>query len=232
MSPPARACISRLTRSPAAAMGSAQMDNDLQFDRAEFAAPRSTVCSACQTVLATEYYAINGQVFCAKCTEQVRRHFDDGAQSRLLGRAALLGLGAAVAGSAVYAVLIMQQFAFRVLISVGIGWLVGKAVRRGSGNLGGSNYQLLAAVLTYLSICGAYGAVLVRASGWPGDAGDVLNLVLAALTKPISGGLNGIAGIYGLAAIAFGVWEAWRMNHPVRLEIIGPHGIGGPETGG
>jgi hypothetical protein len=205
------------------------MDNDLQFDRAEFVAPRVTTCSACKVALTTEYYAINGQVFCANCAEGVRQHFSAEAQGRLFGRAALLGLGAAVVGSAAFAVAMIQRISIWILICVGIGWLVGKAVRKGSGGLGGVKYQILAVILTYLSISGAFGAELVHGTGSPDDAGEVMNLVLAALTKPVTGGMN---GIYGLAAMAFGIWEGWQLNRPVKLEITGPHGIGGSATGG
>jgi hypothetical protein len=204
------------------------MDNDLQFDKAEFAAPRATTCSACKAALTTEYYAINGQVFCANCAEGVRRHFSADAQGRLFGRAVLMGLGAALLGSAAFAVAMIQRIPIWIIICAGIGWLVGKAVRKGSGNLGGTNYQILAAILTYLSICGAFGANLVHGSGFPSDASDLMNLVLAALTKPVTGGMN---GIYGLAAVAFGIWEGWQLNRPVKLEITGPHGIGGTATG-
>lgn len=201
------------------------MDNDLQFDRAEFAAPRATVCSACQAALTTEYFAINGQVFCAKCAEGIREHFGDtGLQAGLFGRAALLGLGAAVLGGAVYAAVMIWGSAQLGIISIGIGWLVGKGVRKGSGNRGGWSYQMLAAFLTYTAIAGAYGAAIVHALGTQAASVDVSALVIAAYGRPITSGLS---SIFGIIIIAVGVWEAWRLNRPVALQITGPHAIGG-----
>ena len=202
------------------------MDNDLQFNRAEFAAPRATTCSACQAPLTTEYFGINGKVFCAKCAAGVRQYFAGaGAAANRFAMALLLGAGAAVLGSAVYAAVLIGSNSQWGIISIGIGWLVGKGVRKGSGNLGGGRFQVLAALLTYAAISGAFGANMVNHFGFPNNAADALNLVVAAIITPIT---RGIRSIFGIVIIAIGMWEAWKLNGPVRLEITGPHALGGP----
>jgi hypothetical protein len=201
------------------------MDNDLQFDRADFAAPRATTCSACKAALTTEYFAVNGQVFCARCAEGIRQHFGDAAPpAEALGRAAALGLGAALVGGAVYAAVMIGSSTQWGIISVGIGWLVGKGVRKGSGNRGGWVFQMLAAFLTYTAIAGAYAADIVHDFGAPEGLADISALVITAYGRPITSGLN---SIFGLIIVAIGVWEAWRLNAPVKLEISGPHALGG-----
>jgi hypothetical protein len=109
------------------------------------------------------------------------------------------------------------------IISIAIGWLVGKAVRHGSDGRGGRRYQLLAAFLAYTSICGAYAADIWNHLGTP-DFGQIIHLLVMAYALPFLGGFQNIVG---LLIIAFGVWQAWAMNRPLVIEVTGPHPIGG-----
>jgi len=88
---------------------------------------------------------------------------------------------------------------------------------------------LLAAFLTYTSICGAYAASIIYQAG-PPDAAKIITVAMMAYTIPF---LGGVENIIGILIIAFGVWQAWQMNRPLRLEITGPHALGGtaPATG-
>ncbi len=73
-----------------------------------------------------------------------------------MAQAALFGLGAAVLGSVIfYGVTALTGYELG-LIGVLVGYLVGKAVRKGSGSTGGLQYQVLAIVLTYISIASTY----------------------------------------------------------------------------
>lgn len=200
------------------------MDKDLQFDRAEYAAPGALTCTACKTILRSEYWSANGQVLCSACAEGIRRYASgSGSPSARFLRALLFGVGAALLGGAVYGAVLIYSGSQWAIISIAIGWLVGKAVRRGSDGLGGWRYQLLAAFLTYTSICGAYVADI-----WPHlnnlDFGRVIALVITAYVLPFMGGFE---NILGLLIIAFGVWQAWQMNRPLLVDVTGPHPIGG-----
>ena len=200
------------------------MDDNLQFDRAEFAAPRSTTCTACQAPLVSEYFSANGQVLCAKCADNVRQFVvGSGSGADRFAMAFALGLGAALLGGAVYAAVMIGSSSQWGIISIAIGWLVGKAVRKGSNNRGGWRYQLLAAFLTYTAICGAYAADILHRSG-DLNAAKIITVAIMSYAIPFLGGFQNILGIL---IIGFGVWQAWQMNRALNLEVTGPHALGG-----
>ncbi len=133
----------------------------LQFDRAEFAegaGPAAVVsCAACQRPIAEAYYEINGTVFCEPCRVGIEANLRGGSGLARWLRAAAYGTGAAVLGTIAYV-------AFRRLspnwdiafVAIFVGFLVGKAVRKGSRGLGGLAYQILAMLLTYTSLAMTY----------------------------------------------------------------------------
>ena len=68
-----------------------------------------------------------------------------------LAIAAIFGLGAALAGAAIYyAVIAITHFEIG-LVAILIGYMVGYAVRKGAGGRGGLRFQILAALLTVRS---------------------------------------------------------------------------------
>ena len=205
------------------------MENDLQFDRADFTAPRTAQCSACQQPIFGNYYSANGQMLCAPCAERLRAQLGGvgGRAARFL-QAAALGTGAAVLGGAVYGAVMVFGDRQWAIISIGVGYLVGKAVRLGSGHRGGWRYQLLAAFLTYTAICAAYAFATYHSMAAP-TVEDVIGLVLIAYGIPFLGGAQ---NIIGMLIIGFGVYQAWQMNRGIALEITGPHPLapGAPAT--
>lgn len=205
------------------------MENDLQFERAEFTAPVAAQCTACRQPLAGEYFSANGQVICAGCAESLRRQLSGvgGRVGRFL-QAVLFGAGAALLGGAVYGAVMAYAKSEWGIISIAVGFLVGKAVRHGSGNRGGWRYQVLAAALTYTAVCGAYAFAVYHGLEEP-TVETVVGLLILAYRLPFYGGVENILGIL---IIAFGVWQAWQMNRGVSLEISGPHPLapGAPAT--
>jgi hypothetical protein len=128
---------------------------ELQFERAEFAEPTELSCTFCKVPIGDAYFDVNGHVTCATCRDRLRAVHGAGVDVRRLGGAALLGLVAAVVGSAVwYAVRVLTHLEIG-LIAIGIGLAVGTAVRRGARGRGGLPYQVLAVALTYLAIASA-----------------------------------------------------------------------------
>ena len=185
-------------------------------------------CSACKGGILSEYYAANGQVLCETCSEGMRQYVaGPGLGVGRFAQAVLFGLGAAITGAAVYAGVMIYAQSEWALISIAIGWFVGKAVRKGSSNRGGWRYQLLAALLTYTAICGAYAAV-----GWNAiDDHSLANFIGLAIFMYALPFMGGAENVIGWLIIAFGVWQAWKMNHPLQVEITGPHAIGaGPQS--
>lgn len=125
----------------------------LQFDHAEpeSSSPR---CASCQRELSGEYFRVNEHAFCSDCRWKLQPI--EAAEGGGLLKAALLGFGAGLVGTAVYyGVLALTGYEIG-LISIAVGWLVGRAVFIGSGNRGGRRYQVLAVAVTYFAICASY----------------------------------------------------------------------------
>lgn len=130
----------------------------LQLDRAEFAdqGEQQQRCASCGQPLAGSYYEINGKICCAACHERLATAFEKRPGPAGFLRAAAAGFGAAVAGAGIYfAVRAVSGYEIG-LISILVGFLVGKAVHWGCGGRGGGPYQALAVLLTYLAIVSTY----------------------------------------------------------------------------
>jgi hypothetical protein len=131
--------------------------DDLQFVTAEKRAAGSSdvssgqVCAVCAQPITSTYFAVADQVICPSCAEQL----NTAPQGSMVGRlfkATLFGLVAGLIGATIwYAVRRIASIEVG-LIAILVGFMIGTAVRKGSGNRGGRGYQLLAVLLTYLSI--------------------------------------------------------------------------------
>jgi hypothetical protein len=126
--------------------------DDLQFQKAEFS---GRTCVVCKSVIGDKYYQIQGRDACATCAE-VRVH------ARYLGdsgsktiRALLWGSGAAILGSAAFAAVAFMGARLAIL-SIGIGWLVGTAIKKGTEGHTSRKYQVMAVLLTYMAIATSY----------------------------------------------------------------------------
>jgi hypothetical protein len=221
----------------------------LQFERAEFSGGHTgPACSTCKRPAENEYHHLNGRVFCTSCRAKIEQSIDKLRQSGSLARAALFGLGAAVAGALIfYAVTAATGYEFG-LIAVVVGLMVGKAVRKGSGSMGGRKYQALAMVLTYFSIASTYVPPMTKAfyaqaqkqeaaetqafaqaaPGTPAARSKVVHIgvvpfygfmFLLALAAPVLGGFR---NILGTIILGIGLWEAWKFNRRVDVKFTGP----------
>jgi len=130
-------------------------NGELQFDRVAPAASSapSVTCTKCNRAVTTYYYTVDDAPICSMCKrtlemEQVRRRAG-------MMRAALYGLGAAIAGAAIYYGVIAITNLEIGIVALLIGYMVGYGVRSGAGR-GGRRFQVLAAGLTYLSVGMAY----------------------------------------------------------------------------
>jgi hypothetical protein len=138
---------------PLAAAGAA---GSLQLDRAEYAENAPERCAACGQGLGGSYYEVGGRVCCAACQERLVAALAGRPGPSGFLRAAAAGLSAAAVGSAIFfAVRAATGYEFG-LISILVGFLVGKAVHWGCGGRGGWPYQALAVLLTYLAIVSTY----------------------------------------------------------------------------
>lgn len=194
---------------------------DLQFDRADFGdgTRAAAACVMCKQGIQGPYFEANGQVICATCRGLLAQaHGDDpGMRGVLLAIAAGLGVGA-VGGLVYYAVFVLTNYEF-ALISVAIGFAVGKAVRWASNGRGGLKYQIIAVAITYVSIVGTYTPFIVAGMREGRvDAGPVA-IALITLASPF---LMGLRNVLGWAIIGFALWEAWKITRRLPLTITGP----------
>ena len=134
----------------------------LQFDVAESASAASaqhsgaagTTCKACSRPIVNTYFQVNSAIICESCRAALDR--PSGTKFTRGLRATGLGLLAAVAGSLLYfavAAITGREFG---LVAIAVGFMVGKAVRKGSRGRGGWAYQSLAIALTYFAIVSTY----------------------------------------------------------------------------
>ncbi|HEV7668727.1 MAG TPA: hypothetical protein VGS22_09400 [Thermoanaerobaculia bacterium] len=246
----------------------------LQFDRVELeAAPavrQAPECAFCRIPLRSFYFDVNGRMACEACRFKIEEQFKKGPGAAGFLRAAGAGLGAAIAGSALYyAVRALTGYEIG-LISILVGFMVGKAVRWGVRGRGGWVFQTLAMFLTYMAIVSTYIPLLINeikgqmeskpavvapavtSSGSaaahgagkaktsePGskkpteDSSEemtfgkavvgVLAIFALAAAVPF---LAGFENILGLVIIAFGLWEAWKLNKRPAIAILGPLDLG------
>ena len=132
---------------------------DLQFGKANFerqyGAQQVHQCEDCVTLLGDSYYTVDGRVTCFTCSDKAAA---DTPQQDLRGlpKAVVYGLGAAFLGTVIY-LMVLKFTGYEIgLLSIAVGWLVGKAVMKGSRGRGGRAYQVLAVLLTYHSIVFSY----------------------------------------------------------------------------
>ena len=210
------------------------MSDDLQFDRVAVAGPAAeaagapgVVCAGCHARLETDYFEINGRPFCADCRDRVEAIAETPRGLTPFAVAAIFGLGAAVAGAAIYYAVIALLNLEIGLVAILIGYMVGYAVRKGAGGRGGLRFQILAAVLTYCAVGLAYTPFALGASHVPRIMALVLIPVLPVLivveTMP--------TGLITALIIFFGIRQAMRMTATPVLQISGPFRIGSATPG-
>ena len=204
----------------------ATMPETPQFSTAQYTeAPKIDRCYLCSSPFATEYYRVRGQAACASCAAAAR-----GGQatpdSSAFSRALLFGIGAAVVGLIGYAAFTITTHLYVGYVALGVGYIVAKAMKAGSGGLGGRTYQITAVVLTYLAIALAEIPIAlwhVQARIPPGHMLAVaMRLLPLGLMSPILSMRNPVHGLIDLVILFVGLRIAWRGTAAQRLAIEGP----------
>jgi len=248
----------------------ASSSSPLQFDRAEIqgdpeSQAQAVECAFCRTPLYSYYFDINGRMACEACRYKIEEQLQTGPGVSGFLRACAAGFGAAVVGAGIYYAVLAGTGYEVGLISILVGFMVGKAVHWGARGRGGWVYQSLAVFLTYMAIVSTYIPLMFKefakqdqakqeaAAVAPPDAaatpaaletaapgpkaqppgepsptfgelvvGVVMIFALAAAMPFLAGFQN----VLGILIIAFGLWEAWKLNKRPALEILGPLTIG------
>ncbi len=194
--------------------------DDLQFERAEFGtAPAATTCTGCHQPIAGDYYDVNGKPFCAACTSAIRQAHGDSAGAGAFPRALGAGVGAGVVGSALYYIVEKISGYQLAIIAIAVGFLVGRAVRWGTGGRGGRVYQILAVALTYVAIAFSWLPFVLESNEGSFGLLDLIPLAIFMISLPIR---IGMASPFSLVVIGIGLWEAWKFTAPVPIAISGP----------
>src|ERR1700761_7375216 len=124
-----------------------------QFGTAEYAGgtPGGERCKSCGQSLASQYYRVNGAVTCNYCGEQalLRKPQDT---HQIFVRGLLFGIGGAILGIILYAGFGIVTGLMLGYISLAVGWIVGKAIKKGTNGIGGRRYQIAAVLLTYSAV--------------------------------------------------------------------------------
>ncbi len=195
--------------------------DSLDFERTDRA---EGVCAQCATPITDRYYTLGTHLLCESCHLAFQNAKAPGnAASRFLGAAAL-GMVAAAIGCALW-MLVTELTGYQIgLIAIVVGYIVGIAVHVGARRVGGPVYQLLAVFLTYTAIVMTYVPMIVNQLMASGDSGGSLVLawytaVPLAYTVPF---LMGFENIIGILIIGFALWQAFRMNARVKIEMQGP----------
>jgi len=218
-------------------------ESALSFERAEFeseVAP-GLACAFCRSPLHSQYWEITRRPACDQCRVTVQSQVATSLSAPRFLRALGYGALAAAAGCTAW-IVVTRVTGYEIgLVAVGIGYLVGKAVRKGAGGFGGTRYQVLALTLTYAAITLASLPAVLEVVAHPSDGHaaatrlaahasvSVLGLVWAclvvvgiALASPF---LQGAENILGIFILGIGLYEAWKLTRALPIPILGPFSI-------
>jgi hypothetical protein len=123
-----------------------------QFGTAEYKSSSGPDrCKSCNTTLTGRYYRINGALTCENCAERLKQQVPKDSHSAFV-RGIVFGLGGALLGLILYAAFGILTGLMIGYVSLAVGYIVGKAIKMGSGGMGGRRYQIAAALLTYSAV--------------------------------------------------------------------------------
>ena len=129
---------------------SSPANNVPQFATAEYAGTGDR-CKSCNQPISGPYYRVNGALACERCATQLQSQIPKDSHGAFV-RALLFGSGAAFVGLIGFAAFVIITKISIGYVSLAVGWLVGKAMHRGSNGIGGRRYQIAAAILTYAAV--------------------------------------------------------------------------------
>lgn len=219
---------------------------ELEFSHADVAGDPQA-CAACQTTIGSRYFDVGGAHTCEACGVALRDGQATPAARAV--RALLFGSVAALLSGLVWYG-IRAATGYEVgLIAIGVGFAVGFGVRKGGYDRGGWFYQALAIGLTYTAISLTYVPDVIEAMTAPEMATElegsaagpdavpgsvevapppaeeasvllVLIAIFLSFAVPFLQAFDG--GAMGLIIVLIALYEAWKINKKVELDIHGP----------
>lgn len=213
-----------------------------QFATAEYAAASSaSPCKVCGKPLGNPHYRINGFPACADCALQIKSRLPKDSHAAFV-RGISFGIGGAILGLILYVVFAVTTGLVIGFVSLAVGYLVGKAIVKGSGGLRGRRYQVAAVLLTYAAVSLSAVPIAIyqqvkqahvqeQAQGSAGSVGDTPAASLASvagrltvlgLVSPFLDLADPVHGAIGLVILFVGLRIAWRLTADRPLNIVGP----------
>lgn len=193
--------------------------SDIDFDTAQFHERTAAPCVVCKNEIASAYWEVNGQLVCERCYRANEAEFQGGADAPMYARGLALGLGAAFLGAVGWLLITVFSGYQLGIVAIAVGWLVGKAVSKGTKRQGGTAGQLMAVGLTYLAIISQYFVFEM----WGSEGGaHVVAAVGHALIAPFT---QGARNILGIVIIGFGLYQAWQNSASISFSVKGPFRI-------
>ena len=212
-----------------------------QFATAEYSGKAGeATCKACGKGIGDPYYQINGAKVCSNCAQTIQNQIPKDSHAAFV-RGILFGVGGAILGLGLYVGFALATGLVAGLVSLAVGWLVGKAIVTGSGGAGGRRYQLAAALLTYMAVSLAAvpialsqdmkqreAKVHAQASASTAQAPKMSAakavgvLTVIGLVSPFLALSDPMHGLIGLIILFVGLRIAWRMTAGRQLSIVGP----------
>jgi hypothetical protein len=122
-----------------------------QFGTAEFETAGPDHCKFCNQPVGIQYYRVNEAMACASCADKLKRELPVDTAGGYM-RGLLFGSGAALAGMALYSTVAIVTGWEIGFVALAVGWMVGKAMMKGSNGFGGRKYQFTAVALTYMAV--------------------------------------------------------------------------------
>ena len=123
-----------------------------QFGKAEYVGEAGAdQCALCGQPVGKWYFRVDGAMSCMNCAQAVKNATPDDTHTAF-ARALLFGTGAAILGLILYSTFGIVTGLVIGYLSLGVGYLVGKAMMMGSRGIGGRRYQVAAVLFTYAAV--------------------------------------------------------------------------------
>jgi hypothetical protein len=211
-----------------------------QFATAEYSSQASAAtCKSCGKVISGPQYRVNGVPVCASCVQKIKERLPDDSHSAFV-RGVLFGVGGAILGLGIYVGFALATGLIAGIVSLAVGFIVGKAIVMGSGGAGGRRYQVAAVLLTYMAVSLSAVPIAISqqmkarsaqqtAQAAPAAPAQKMSpmravgvLTLVGLASPFLELSNPTHGIIGLVILFVGLQIAWRMTAAKPVNIVGP----------
>jgi hypothetical protein len=121
-----------------------------QFGTAEFKGDPDR-CQLCGQTLGSTYYRVGPHQACPACAEKAKFETPKDTHAAFV-RGVIFGCGGALLGLIAYSTFGIVTGLVIGYLSLLVGYLVGKAIMKGSRGIGGRRYQIAAVLLTYAAV--------------------------------------------------------------------------------